>query len=397
MVLSALLKPFSRITSSGRFIPEIDGMRFVAIGLVVLFHLRSYSLWVRPAQAYAINANQDWLARLTSHGYYGVQFFFVISGFILALPFAARWLDNSRPVRLSQYYLRRVTRLEPPYILCMIGLFLWLAVFASSWSLGTRDMTAVPTADRAAALLPSLLASLVYQHNLIFSHESYINFVAWSLEIEVQFYLLVPLLVVVFRVHSKLGRRTIILAVAVAVTLLQVFMESRIPILHLTILGHLQFFLLGFLLADIYLADWRNRPGVNFLWDVAALAAWVGLFLVWERNLLVLFLMPPLIMIIYMAAFRGRISNRIFRHPMVVTIGGMCYSIYLLHPFLVSRIARFTDRFILSDYFFGQYLARMVAVVPLLLILTGIYFVLIERPCMKRDWPQRLWQKLRRS
>lgn len=370
-------------------------MRFVAIGLVVLFHLRSYALWVRPAETYAINANHDWVARLTSHGYYGVQFFFIISGCILALPFATRWLENGREPRLSQYFLRRLTRLEPPYILCMIGLFSWLVIFAANWNLGFRDMSSVTKSDRAIALLPSLLSSLVYQHNLIFGHESYINFVAWSLEIEVQFYLLVPLLVTVFRIRSKTVRRTAMLAAVVAVTVFQIFWGPVIPLLHLTILGHLQFFLLGFLLADIYLADWRQRPNQNLVWDIVALGAWISLFVVWEKNFFVLMLMPPLMMIIYVSAFRGRISNGIFRHPLIVTIGGMCYSIYLLHPFLLSRVARFTDRLVLTDYFYVQYLIRCFTVLPLVLLLAGTYFVLIEKPCMARNWPTRLWQKLK--
>src|SRR5450755_867022 len=37
-----LLARFSRETSSGRFIPEMDGLRFAAIGMVVLFHLNAY-------------------------------------------------------------------------------------------------------------------------------------------------------------------------------------------------------------------------------------------------------------------------------------------------------------------------------------------------------------------
>jgi hypothetical protein len=37
-----ILSHLSRETSSGRFIPEMDGLRFVAIGMVFLFHLNGY-------------------------------------------------------------------------------------------------------------------------------------------------------------------------------------------------------------------------------------------------------------------------------------------------------------------------------------------------------------------
>src|SRR5262245_10743057 len=59
-----------------------------------------------------------------AQGRYGVQLFFIISGFILALPFAAERLAGARPVRLKAFYLRRLTRLEPPYFLVLTIFFL---------------------------------------------------------------------------------------------------------------------------------------------------------------------------------------------------------------------------------------------------------------------------------
>jgi len=134
-----------------------------------------------------------------------------------------------------------------------VGIFLFLVFVARSWVLYSADMSNVPAAQRFSMLLPSLFASLIYQHNLIFGQESFINFVAWSLEIEVQFYLLVPLLVGVFRIPSAMVRRVVLAAVCLVLVILQVLLAPVYPILHLTILGHLQYFLLGFLLADLFL------------------------------------------------------------------------------------------------------------------------------------------------
>ena len=49
----------------------------------------------------------------------GVELFFIISGFILGLPFAKQYLAGGKQVRLGAYFLRRLTRLEPPYILIL--------------------------------------------------------------------------------------------------------------------------------------------------------------------------------------------------------------------------------------------------------------------------------------
>src|SRR5712692_5459743 len=95
-----------RITSSGRFVPEIDGLRFVAITSVVLYHLHGFV--VSDA---VVPRTQDSFRAIVEHGYRGVNLFYVISGFILGLPFAAHHLKGKPAVSLQSYFLRRVTRL----------------------------------------------------------------------------------------------------------------------------------------------------------------------------------------------------------------------------------------------------------------------------------------------
>ena len=72
----------SRETSSGRFLPEIDGLLFIAISLVVLYHAAFHDCDRAPAAFVAVSAD----------GYFGVYLFFAISGFILGLPFAQHLL-----------------------------------------------------------------------------------------------------------------------------------------------------------------------------------------------------------------------------------------------------------------------------------------------------------------
>ncbi|HYW39566.1 MAG TPA: acyltransferase family protein, partial [Terriglobales bacterium] len=91
----------------------MDGLRFAAIGMVILFHLNGYLTAKSPFYS-AAPPHSDWLAQAAMVGFRGVELFFVISGFILGLPFAAHYLKGAAPVSLRKYYLRRLTRLEPP-------------------------------------------------------------------------------------------------------------------------------------------------------------------------------------------------------------------------------------------------------------------------------------------
>jgi peptidoglycan/LPS O-acetylase OafA/YrhL len=101
-----ILHKLSRVTSTGKYIPEIDALRFLAIMPVVLLHARNF-LIVKSGDSYSLPPENDWIAQLTAHGHYGVQLFFVISGFVLALPFAAHYLQAAPAVKLKHYYLLR--------------------------------------------------------------------------------------------------------------------------------------------------------------------------------------------------------------------------------------------------------------------------------------------------
>lgn len=83
---AVIRRRLSRITSSQRFLPEVDGLRFVAITLVLCYHINGYM--VTHSQTLLASAKHDFFCRLLSLGNFGVQLFFALSGFILAWPFA---------------------------------------------------------------------------------------------------------------------------------------------------------------------------------------------------------------------------------------------------------------------------------------------------------------------
>ena len=93
-VADRLLGHLSRRTTSGQFIPEIDGLRFVSIAMVVCFHLGGYTMAKSTAIRFA-NPLDNALAHLLATGHYGVQLFFIISGLVLALPFARHHLTGT--------------------------------------------------------------------------------------------------------------------------------------------------------------------------------------------------------------------------------------------------------------------------------------------------------------
>jgi peptidoglycan/LPS O-acetylase OafA/YrhL len=193
----------SATTSAGRpFRGDIDGLRAVAIVLVVAFH-----------------------AGLTqvSGGFVGVDVFFVISGFLIT----TNLLDESRrsgEIDLLRFWAKRVRRLVPALAL-MLVVTLALAVAV----LGVLEWQTVADDARAAAL---------YVSNIYFAEQTTDYFATdvteslylhtWSLGVEEQFYLVWPLIVVAacLAVRRRTDRLKGVLVVAFAITLVASFALS---------------------------------------------------------------------------------------------------------------------------------------------------------------------------
>jgi peptidoglycan/LPS O-acetylase OafA/YrhL len=352
---------FQRRTSPGRtFIPEIDGFRFVAILSVVLFHLYGQTM-----RYYAIRF-PDLPSLMLHNGDRGVRLFFVISGFILALPFARHYLQGAPKVSIRRYLLRRVTRLEPPYIASLLL---------------QATLIVLVLHEQLSSVAVHLLASIGYSHNLIFARISTISGVAWSLEVEVQFYLLVPLLTRLFAIRRCQSRRLILIAAILVIGALQAVFPGP-PRWQMSIGYYLQFFLAGCLLADLFLS--RTTVRHHWAWDVMSVIGWPLVFLV--PDFAVQWTLPALAVLLYWAGFNGRLLNAFFRWPVVVCIGGACYSIYLLHFPLIALATRMA----------GHQLAWAMWAFSLALItvICGAFFLLLEKPCMDPEWPQKLAAKL---
>src|SRR5207249_1510320 len=89
-------------------------------------------------------------------------------------------------------------------------------------------------------------------------------------------------------------------------------------------------------------------------------------------------------------AFRGLFVRKGLTLQLITTIGGMCYSIYLLHDTVLGPIVYGTMHLVPALSLPTQYVLQIVlACIPMLLALT-MYYVLIERPCMDPSWPQKL-------
>lgn len=372
------IRRLQRVTTSAKVIPEIDGLRFLAITSVVLFHLRTHLIRTTP---FDLSYDGFWqiIYDLISNGGFGVNIFFGISGFILAIPFANNYLKGTKPVNLKAYYVRRLTRLEPPYFIIMTILLLVIIFYAG---------------QPFSKLLPHYLASLGYSHFFIYGEWSSINPVAWSLETEIQFYLLAPLLFMIFKIGRNHLRRGIIVIIIASFIIMQFILFDWYIALHLSksLLVYLPYFTIGVLFADYYLNHLaNNKVNKNYFWDVIGLLSTFALFRYNPNNgTVVSVILLASLLLVFISTFKGRLLNHFYTRPFIYITGGMCYTIYLIHYAFIAFVMGYTSKIGFDGSLIVNLILQTLIILPLLFVTSSIFFLLFEKPFMYKDWPNKL-------
>jgi peptidoglycan/LPS O-acetylase OafA/YrhL len=91
---------------------------------------------------------------------------------------------------------------------------------------------------------------------------------------------------------------------------------------------------------------------------------------------------------VFCAAFRGPRLRSLLTFRWIAIIGGMCYSIYLLHTPLMAMLAPYTAG-IGRGWGTVNVLVQFLVLGGISLLVSAIFFALVERPCMDPQWPSR--------
>lgn len=178
---------------TAEYIPALDGLRAVAVCAVVWYHLWQQS-WLRhdlhlPEPLISLGLPPVLrLEQLTRTGYVFVELLLLLSAFCLFLPYARCMMQGGRWPDTRDFYKRRAARIIPSYYLCVLLIFF-------CYTLPTH---ACP--DTRAAF-SELFSTLTFTQilNPVFKASPHINGVLWTAAVEVQFYLIFPLLTRCFR------------------------------------------------------------------------------------------------------------------------------------------------------------------------------------------------------
>ena len=338
--------------------PEIDGLRAIAVGAVILYHAQITIFSHQPFKG----------------GFIGVDIFFVISGYLIT-SIILKELVTTGSFSFKHFYERRIRRILPALLFVMfVSLpFAWIYLLPSSFI----DFST------------SILYSLGFSSNFYFHYtgqqygdvsglfKPFLH--TWSLSVEEQYYILFP------------------------IALLITFKYFRKYLIHILILGFI---------ISLGLADWgsRNHPSFNFYvlptrgWELLAgsilayfeitlnhrsknktlnlILPSIGLILISHSILFFndkifypsFYTLSPIIGVCLIIWFshKDELITKILSSKLFVAIGLISYSLYLWHYpiFAFSRITEFAQSDVTKKLLLGV----------IILILSIISYCFIERP-----------------
>ena len=111
-----------------------------------------------------------------------------------------------------------------------------------------------------------------------------------------------------------------------------------------------------------------------------------------RRQAGLLFVLPS---VLFMAVFCGPWTRRILTGRFVTAIGGMCYSIYLVHFVVSLTLGRATEILATRWYIVNLGLQALLLGVPIMAVST-LFYLAVEGPCMEPKWLKHAVSRLRR-
>lgn len=161
-----------QLSQSLNYIYGLNGLRCIACLSVFAVHFQQITEFDFQFKIFNFT-------KLMKNGNTGVSLFFILSGFLLALPYLGNKNLEKSHSNLLKFWFRRFLRIAPAYYICLTGLIILQQRWAHTNA--TND----------------ILLHYFFLHNL--SEQSFYNLnpAFWTLAVEAQFYLLLPLLLYV--------------------------------------------------------------------------------------------------------------------------------------------------------------------------------------------------------
>ena len=309
--------------------------------------------------------------------------FFVLSGFLLTLPFARFALTGKKHPSLVRYYKRRLLRVFPAYYAQ-----LFIILVTGAWFVTWKPLDGV-----------ALLAHLAMFFNMGWEQVRPLVGLWWTLPVELLFYLVLPAIALFLRP----GRWVFLLPAGILLSILYRYWSAAhlgvatpagVFLLASQLPGSVPEFLLGASAALIVqwfdVRAWPKPPGwllevmflagavltVTWLWNVLlpnVSSYWRGH---WSMLVAPSVLGVPLSLMVISLYWGSRLGRILFANPVIYYLGLVSYSLYLWHFVVLQQIPAVLGE---ADTSLGG-LPRFLVSALLVVMVSSVSYFLFERP-----------------
>lgn len=383
---------------SSKYVAVADGMRAIFIFIISWYHIWQQS-WLSPNfTLFGHNIN---IYPLVRTGYMWVDGMLLLSGFLTFLPYARAMVSDKPLPDTVTFYKKRVARILPSYLFCIL-----LLLFADALPNGMYSESRYMWLD--------LFSHLSFTHTFFsFSYfNTHLNVVLWTLAIEVQFYLIFPLLAKAFAKRPVVTWLCMVGAAWLYRGYVSLYVESNNIYIN-QLIAFMDVYALGFLGAWMYVQlthSIKPNPAVQIL---STAMCGIILYLLWQlvlrqngasgyealramqmRNRFALAALLTMFILCgsySFTALRGLLSNRVMRF-----LSGISFQFYVWHQYLAVLLRRLNIPYSASALpnqdgeLLWQWKYTLLAFgIALIAAIAATY--LIERPMQKLilKWPVR--------
>ena len=301
-------------------------------------------------------------------GYLGVGFFFILSGFVLALNYENKIIENPN-FNKKKFYIARIARIYPLHVLtfCVMLPFVILNVWQGTfhWDIAGANLF--------------LLQSYIPIKDFYFS----INNVSWSISTELFFYFMFPFYVIWLYKFPKL-KYILLLAIPIIIFAEPYFrtdMKMEKAIFYINPLVRSLDFILGIITCQIY-KKIKKSP-INFskgtLIELAAIIV-LSIFFYFHNDVARAFRYGiyywiPMVGIVLIFALQRGLFSKLLQHKTLVYLGEISFAFYMIHMIVIKYGNQYLPA--INDFLkIGIYFA-------VALILSALTFEYFEKPVAK--------------
>lgn len=329
---------------------DIQGLRAIAVLSVIFYHV-----------------NKEWLPG----GFLGVDIFFVISGFLITGIVLLQLKNNS--FSLKTFYITRLKRIVPAYIALLV-----VVTIAAAFLLIPRDFDSYWSSLKAAIHFNSN-NFYANQHDYFApaAHELPLLHL-WSLAVEMQYYLLLPLLLL-FIPNKFLKEAFVLIAGGLTIYSARQLSAGLHQEEYFSLFSRIPEFLIGgiFAAGDIG-SRWKSTIS-NIAAVIGVALVVLSLWLITEASQFPgLLALPPCIGVALVIAAQNSLVNRLLSHNILVWIGALSYSLYLWHWPILAMLRYFGGDYVLPT-------PTLILFAALTTTLATLSYYVIERPFRNKN------------